>query len=240
MAAKSLREKVYQYAYSHMGKQVKFGECYCLPHRALVKAGAKSAPDYQEVKKKSDKEKKIDKVDYIWGKKISIGKAQAGDILQFKNHSIIITRIKNTTLKFRIKDLPLKKQKKGELEYFAEFKTPLKRGHHSAIVASNKGSVMRIFEQHVMRGTNKIQKTVGDALIYKSNQTLPTKKSKESIKITHSWAKSVSKCYSAKADKVEVAKIKKMFFNQTIQAVVTTTETVKVSGTIHAYQPEKR
>lgn len=225
MATPSLQKQVYQFALGKIGKQVGTGECYDLPDRALGKAVAKSAPDFTQWKSKWAK------VDYIWGKEIQLGKAQAGDILQFKNHAMVITLIKVITLTF---------PGGGLLEYFDEDKRTLKRGHHSAIVASHTGGVMRIFEQHVLRGTNTIQKTVGKAWIYTRNQTLPTRKSKETIKITQSWAKRVRSGFSKKKERDAVSKIAKMYMGKTYKAKVTTTTSVKVSGMIRAYTPVRR
>ncbi len=227
MATPSLRKQVRQFALGNMGKQVGTGECYDLPDKALMKAGAKSAPDYTKWRSKWAK------VDYIWDKETQLAKAQAGDILQFKNHAMVITQIKLITLTF---------PRGGLLKYDDEDKRTLKRGHYSAIVASHTSGtgVMKIFEQHVLRGTKTIQKTVGNALIYTRNQTLPAKKSTETIKITQSWAKRVRSSFSKKEERESVTEIAKMYIGKIFKARVTTTMSVKVSGKIRAYTPVRR
>jgi hypothetical protein len=145
-AQPSLGQKVHVFAENHMGQQVGRGECYDLPYHALVNAGAKSAPDYGKI---------TDHANYVWGKEVNLLKAQPGDILQFRDHKIIIV----TTIKTKRTYRDGSGQEEEEIQ-----KRSYRRGHHCAIVSSNDSKgVFTIFEQHVRppgqkHVSNKVQR----------------------------------------------------------------------------------
>lgn len=128
----SIAAKVTEFARAHLRHRVGSGECYDLADHALKKAGAKSANAYGEI---------TDDADYVWGKEIPVATAQAGDILQFRNHSITVTTETVT------RDTA---SNGAWTERDHTTKQPYSRGHHTAIVKRNLGGGrLQIYEQHV-------------------------------------------------------------------------------------------
>ena len=169
----SLAQKVHAFASGRIGKQVGRGDCYDLADQALKHAEAKSAPNFGKITKKAN---------YIWGKEIKLIDAQSGDILQFRNHKIKIITVKKTKRTFL---------KGGWDEEENRTVKKFKRGHHTAIVAQNKGNgVFVIFEQHVRPpGKRAVSKKVQRNTIYVSEiKNGPTKTVKmqggEKIEVT--------------------------------------------------------
>jgi len=116
-------------------KVVGTGECYDLADAVLRDAGAKSAPDFGKVTKSRDQ-------DYKWGTKIDLKDAKPGDILQFRNHQVVVSVVKKTTKTYPDGHSATTIDKNS---------TPYKRGQHTSIVLSNDGSgQMSVAEQHVI------------------------------------------------------------------------------------------
>ena len=105
-------------------KVVGTGECYDLADAVLRDAGAKSAPDFGKVTKSRDQ-------DYKWGTKIDLKDAKPGDILQFRNHQVVVSVVKKTTKTYPDGHSATTIDKNS---------TPYKRGQHTSIVLSNDGS----------------------------------------------------------------------------------------------------
>jgi hypothetical protein len=215
---------VLEYARKQRGKKVGNGSCWDLAHKALTEgAHAKSAPDYGLVSDTSDDR---------WGKPVDLEDALPGDILQFKDHKAIVTRIKKTRI-----TLP----DGSWLEYEESDYHEYTRGHHTAIVASSlDDGKITVLEQHVKRGGHAVEETVGDGTIYVSNSNPEPQKSRESILITKAWGHKVQAYSKDKALKAQVDSIVKSYHGKFIGADVVTTETISVSGTIKAYRPEPR
>jgi hypothetical protein len=146
----SLAQKVHAYASGRFGQQVGRGDCYDLADHALKHAGAKSAPNFGKITKNAN---------YIWGKEIKLIDARSGDILQLRKHKIKIITVKKTKKSYK-KGGWDEEEKTSERDY--------KRGHHTAIVAENKGNgVFIIFEQHVRPpGESVVSKKVQRNTIY--------------------------------------------------------------------------
>jgi hypothetical protein len=225
----SLHQRVHDFAVRNVGRQVATGECYDLPHKALTQAGAKSAPDYSTWKSKWAK------VDYVWGQPVQLPQACAGDVLQFKDHAMVVTRQKFVRI-----ELP----GGGLVEYDDKHEDRLLRGHHSAIVASHnpRDGRLVIYEQHVLRGTTTIQKTVGEAVIYTRDLAMPAQDGTEDIKITPAWGRRVRKSFAPaeRQQRQAIDAIVRTFNGRTFQAKVRTTLIVRVSGSVTAYSPEAR
>jgi hypothetical protein len=149
-----LGQKVVTFAAGKQGRMVGRGECYDLADQALNQAGAKSAPDYGKV---------TDDADYEWGRRIELKDVEPGDILQIRDHKIVIRT--DTTIK--------KVFANGGSEEFDKWnEQDFKRGHHTAIVNVNKGSgVLEVYEQNVKPGGKKVQRHT----LYVRNQTPTTK-----------------------------------------------------------------
>lgn len=76
-AAAALTDAVVAFARRSRGKKVGDGECFALAHRALRKAGAKSAEDFGTVTPTAD---------YTWGTSVSLANVKPGDIVQFRDY----------------------------------------------------------------------------------------------------------------------------------------------------------
>jgi hypothetical protein len=134
MAEKPLNQKVYEWARSKIGQKVDRGECWDLAHRALLHAGAQSSTTTGE------------KDDYVWGAAIAVQAAVPGDILQLRDH--VVTTIVKTDVTFE-----------DGLGYEDTKESTLKRSHHTAVVAENKGAFgLVILEQNVAPGGKKVQR----------------------------------------------------------------------------------
>jgi len=133
-------------------KVVGTGECYDLADAVLRDAGAKSAPDFGKVTKSRDQ-------DYKWGTKIDLKDAKPGDILQFRNHQVVVSVVKKTTKTYPDGHSATTIDKNS---------TPYKRGQHTSIVLSNDGSgQMSVAEQHVIdHDTDKLSSTVRKNNLY--------------------------------------------------------------------------
>jgi hypothetical protein len=142
-------------------KKPKDAECFYLVDFLLRDAGAKSAADIMGVKKVTAK------ADYEWSHKdIDLKDVKPGDVLQFKDHKIIIET--NTKTKRTYPD------GHSTIEE-GERPTPetLPRGHHTAVVLKNNGDgTMDVAEQHVVdHNTNNETTTVRRNKVY--TQSVP-------------------------------------------------------------------
>jgi hypothetical protein len=216
------REAVLQFAQEHQGDKVGGGTCWDLVEKALDAAKAKGSNDYGKVTLTAD---------YKWGQPISLGDAQPGDILQFKDHVATVAKTRNVKINFP----------NGESIEYESFKThDYTRGHHSAIVDKNLGNgVIRVWEQHVKRGHQAVEETDDVGTIYVSDSS-SQEKTTERIQITPTWGNEVKAYFSRKADKAFVDKIVGKYKNGTYNANVLTTSKISVTGTINAYKPEPR
>lgn len=97
---------VMAYANSQVGRKVGDGECTRLAEQALKSAGMKTTNDFGVTGKTAD---------YVWGMLVSEDDAKPGDILQFRDHVMTVTTVKD--------------------EGGQKTKT-YNRGHHTAIIAS--------------------------------------------------------------------------------------------------------
>lgn len=68
--------KMLSYIGMRAGQVIGSGECYDLADKALIDAGAKSAPSYGKITATAD---------YKWGRAIVRANARPGDVIQFKN-----------------------------------------------------------------------------------------------------------------------------------------------------------
>lgn len=78
MSLSATSKKVLKFVKDKKGKKVGTGECWDLAEFALKQAGANTSNDLGTVTADAD---------YIWGKKITAGQAQPGDIIQYRNFS---------------------------------------------------------------------------------------------------------------------------------------------------------
>ena len=126
----SITTKLIAWARGRVGQKVGAGECWDLVNSALVAAGAKGSEDFGTIG---------DDVDYIWGDEVALNAAQAGDIVQTRDHVV------TTTVKTRIRFAD------GTEEDGDEDTKIEKRPHHSAIVASllDKHGTLVTLEQNV-------------------------------------------------------------------------------------------
>ena len=144
-------------------KVVGTGECYDLADAVLRDAGAKSAPDFGKVTKSPSQ-------DYKWGTKIDVKDAKPGDILQFRDHQIVVDVVKKTTRTYPDGHSTTSIDKSS---------TPYKRGQHTSVVLSNDGDgQMTVAEQHVIdHDTNKLSATVRKNKLY-TQDVPPTSRTK--------------------------------------------------------------
>jgi hypothetical protein len=113
----TINQQVVLYARNHLNRRVRRGECYDLAHRALLAANASSAPDYGRITATAD---------YVWGLRVMLASAQAGDIIQFRNYRVDIDN--ETGVGFQTRGSP----------------------NHTAIIASvGANGVIEVFEQNV-------------------------------------------------------------------------------------------
>lgn len=98
---------VIYYANEKIGRRVGDGECTRLIEYALKQAGMKTTHDYGVTGAFAD---------YVWGNNIPADMALPGDILQFQNHVMRVTRRTNDGILL------------GEESF--------QRGHHTAVLAS--------------------------------------------------------------------------------------------------------
>lgn len=123
---------VLAFAVSHAGQTVGRGECYDLAHEALRSGGDRSAPDYGSVGARDD---------YTWGRPISEGELQPGDIIQFQTHQVRVevTRRRGSTV----------------LDTSSETAT---RNHHTVIVAQvHARGRITVYEQN-FQGIRSVQR----------------------------------------------------------------------------------
>ncbi len=128
-AALSTNQKVVVWAQGKLGQKIGRGECWDLGEEALKQAGASTSNDLGPVGADTD---------YVWGDPVDIGKVEAGDILQLRNH-LVTTK---TTIKYVYKD--------GTTVTETQ-ETTAKRGHHTAIVNGmlDADGKVKTLEQHV-------------------------------------------------------------------------------------------
>lgn len=127
-----LSDSVVEFARARLRQRVGTGECFDLVDRALKNAGARTASDYGTITADAD---------YEWGSEVQLLSAQPGDILQFRNHEIVVKTVITT----------LEKDARGGWKERTNTKTrTFKRGHHTAIIKTNNGGgVLTVYEQHV-------------------------------------------------------------------------------------------
>jgi hypothetical protein len=136
-----LGQKVVTFAAGKRGQTVGRGECYDLADEALTRAGAKSASSYGKI---------TDDADYEWGRRIELKDVEAGDILQLRDHKIVIRT--DTTIKKVFANGGWDESEKWNEQAF-------RRGHHTAIVGVNEGNgVLEVYEQNVKPGGKKVQR----------------------------------------------------------------------------------
>jgi hypothetical protein len=134
MTDKPLNQKVYDWARSKLGQKVDRGECWDLAHRALQHAGAQSSTTTGE------------KDDYVWGTAVTVQTVSPGDILQLRDHVVTTTVITDVTFE-------------DGSGYENTKERVIKRPHHTAVVAENKGAFgLVILEQNVDPGGRKVQR----------------------------------------------------------------------------------
>jgi hypothetical protein len=109
----SINQKVYAWAHSHLGQRVGRGECWDLADGALKAAAGASSTTTG------------DHDDYVWGDSIGVHQAAIGDILQFRDHLIVITT--TTTVTFD-----------DGTGYIETHEEKHQRPHHTAVVAAYK------------------------------------------------------------------------------------------------------
>lgn len=120
--------QITQFASTRMGQQVGDGECFNLADQALRGAGTRSAASYGTITPEAN---------YVWGRAITVGQAQRGDIIQFSNYRYV----KTVTTKIVRRD-------GSENESFSEEEQS--RTHHTAIVAGVGGQgAVTVREQNV-------------------------------------------------------------------------------------------
>ena len=159
MGDPSIAVSVTTFASGKVGQQVDKGECYDLAHAALTGAGAKSAPDYGTI---------TDDADYVWGKKVALATAQAGDVLQLRNHKFkVATYVKVTTTK----------PNGAWDESTSSSEEEQSRPHHTAIVTAKSpdGSLL-VYEQNVVPpGGTVVSKNVQKNKLIVTGSTPPKK-----------------------------------------------------------------
>lgn len=119
---------VAQFAAQRFGHTVGDGECFALADLALRSINVKSASDFGTISANAD---------YVWGREVTIGQAQAGDVIQFRNFGFTETTRTDIT------------RPDGSTEWTEETRSE-SRPHHTAIVASvgDNGQLM-VYEQNV-------------------------------------------------------------------------------------------
>ena len=131
-------QTVLAYARQRVGRQVGSGECFDLADEALRNAGASSASDYGPITPTAD---------YVWGRRVSRQEAQPGDIIQFRNYSMLIeteTRVRVDT------------GGGGFEESFETVTETQSRGHHTAVVeAIEPSGRLNVLEQNVGTGADR-------------------------------------------------------------------------------------
>ncbi len=127
-AAASQSTLVAQFASGRLGQSVGDGECFALADQALRSIGVKSASDFGTISRNAD---------YVWGREVTIGQAQVGDVIQFRNFGFEETTRTDIT------------HADGSTEWSEQTQTQ-SRPHHTAIVASigSNGQLM-VCEQNV-------------------------------------------------------------------------------------------
>lgn len=140
--------QITQFASTRMGQQVGDGECFTLVDQALRGAGARSAASYGTITPEAN---------YVWGRAITVGQAQAGDVIQFSNYRYV----KRVTTKIVRRD-------GSEEESFTEVEQS--RPHHTAIVAIVEGQgAVTVLEQNV----EGVRRVSGQGLFFTSLSAPP-------------------------------------------------------------------
>lgn len=114
---------VIAHANDKVGQRVGDGECTRVAEYALKQAGMKTTSDFGVTGRNAD---------YVWGTNILPDNALPGDILQFRNHVMRVTRRKPDGTLIETRDY--------------------NRGHHTAILASKN---MRYQGEKVMNGVRQ-------------------------------------------------------------------------------------
>ncbi len=188
---KSLNQKVAEFAQGNVGKKaVGKGECWDLGEEALKSAGAQTSKDLTPNFGPD--------ADYVWGTPVKdLKNLEPGDILQFRDHMVTITR--ETTYKFKDETEVTKTQTEDHRRGGIARQNGTIPGH-TAIVNGrvDANGAVQVAEQHV-RGSHRVEtsllntadvppvvtETIGRAYN-------PTTKKMESAKITTTVTVSVT------------------------------------------------
>ncbi|HKV77751.1 MAG TPA: CHAP domain-containing protein [Candidatus Sulfotelmatobacter sp.] len=111
-------------------------DCFALVDELLKSAGGKRPKDFGDVTPTAD---------YVWGDPVELDKIKPGDILQFRDHFVMI-----------------RTQKLGEVTWEdMSVEGPARRPHHTAVVVDvqNDGSVV-VVEQNVRPDPKKVRRSV--------------------------------------------------------------------------------
>ena len=140
----SITTKLIAWARGRVGQKVGAGECWDLVNSALLAAGAKGSEDFGTIG---------DDVDYIWGDEVALNAAQAGDIVQTRDHVV------TTTIKSPVSSTPTARKRAARTGTFRRLK---RRAHHSAIITSllDKNGTLATLEQNVPIRSGKVVQSV--------------------------------------------------------------------------------
>ncbi len=222
----SIQSKVVSFSKSKVGQKVGTGECFDLADQALKHAGAKSAEDYGKVTANAD---------YVWGSKVAVEKALAGDVIQFRNYKSDVTKEKAVSLVFSGGE---------EITYYQNLPGAAIIGydHHTSVASTAivRGS-LTVLEQNVDRtGNGTKEKIVRARELYLKSQPKKVVKSSERITITVSWGAGVKKTMTNAAHKKFIDDLVKKYKSKVLTAKVATTTEIGVSGTISVYRAQAK
>lgn len=147
-------------------KKPQEAECFYMVDVLLRGAGAKSAADIMGIRQVTPK------ADYEWSdKKVDLKDVKPGDVLQFKDHKIIIETSTKTKRTYPDGHATIEEGGRSET---------LPRGHHTAVVLKNNGDkTMDVAEQHVLdHSTNKETTTVRRNKVYTQSVSATTQPKK--------------------------------------------------------------
>ncbi len=126
--AASTSQLIAQFASTRLGQQVGDGQCFALADQALRSRSLKSASDFGTITPDAD---------YVWGREVSLGQVQVGDVIQFRNYryeETITTEVSRPD---------------GSGGSGSEVQSE-SRPHHTAIVASvGANGELMVYEQNI-------------------------------------------------------------------------------------------
>jgi hypothetical protein len=146
------------------GKQKGGVDCFALVDQLLKSLSAKTAADFGEVT--------VD-ADYVWGTAVALDSVQPGDILQFRDHTVV-TRTEAL----------------GPTRWAMTEEQTQHRPHHTAVVIEViSGGGVVVVEQNVKPDKKKIRRNVIDGLAEGEETRYISNKLKKIIKVTgKAWA----------------------------------------------------